>query len=61
LREGSETRFSFERDATQALIPLRSGDALTIGRRSWMRENIGILLGAAASVAAAAVTSLIVR
>lgn len=62
LRDGSETRFSLDDDEReQPLIALRSGDALTVGRRSWIRENVGILVGAAASVAAAAVTSLIVR
>jgi hypothetical protein len=40
---------------------LRSGDQLVVGRRTWLSENLPIFIGAAASVAAAAVTSLIVR
>jgi hypothetical protein len=32
-----------------------------VPRRSWLSDNLGILVGAAASVAAAAVTSWIVR
>jgi protein involved in polysaccharide export with SLBB domain len=62
LRDGSETRFSLEgEEVLEPPLPLRSGDALRVGRRSWMRENMAILVGAAASVAAAAVTSLIIR
>lgn len=40
---------------------LRSGDRLEVGRRSWMSENLGIVVGASASVLAAAVTSLLLR
>jgi len=40
---------------------LRSGDQLFVGRRSWLSDNAGILIGAAASVTAAAVTSLLIR
>ena len=42
-------------------VPLRSGDQLVVARRSWFSENLPIFIGAAASVAAAAVTSYIVR
>jgi hypothetical protein len=42
-------------------LQLRSGDQLLVGRRSWISENLPIFIGAAASVAAAAVTTLIVK
>jgi protein involved in polysaccharide export with SLBB domain len=38
-----------------------SGDELFVPRRGWFSDNLPILIGAAASVAAAAVTTLIVR
>lgn len=40
---------------------VQSGDQIVVGRRSWFQENMPVLVGAAASVAAAAITSLIVR
>jgi polysaccharide export outer membrane protein len=43
-----------------AMRPL-SGDELYVPRRSWVSDNLPILIGAAASVAAAAVTTLIIR
>ncbi|MGH7500872.1 MAG: polysaccharide biosynthesis/export family protein [Longimicrobiales bacterium] len=61
LRAESEVRLSMADDGAMTPVLLRSGDQLTIGRRSWVRENLGILIGAAASVAAAAVTSWIIR
>jgi hypothetical protein len=43
------------------LIQLQSGDQIMVWRRSWVSENVPILISAAATVAAAAVTTLIVR
>lgn len=42
-------------------IALRSGDQLVVGRRSWLSDNSGTFVGAAATVAAAAITSWIVH
>jgi polysaccharide export outer membrane protein len=61
LRAGVETRVGLEPDGIAATTPLRSGDRIVIERRSWLSENLAIFVGAAASVAAAAATSLIVR
>jgi polysaccharide export outer membrane protein len=61
VREGVETRIKLDPDEPDPKIPLRSGDQLVVGRRTWLSENLPIFIGAAASVAAAAVTSLIVR
>jgi protein involved in polysaccharide export with SLBB domain len=59
VRAAAEMRIRLDDDSST--MPLRSGDQLLVGRRSWMSENLPIFIGAAASVAAAAVTSLIVR
>jgi hypothetical protein len=40
---------------------LMPGDQVVVGRRSWIGRNMNVLIGAAASVVAAAVTSLILR
>lgn len=42
-------------------VPLRSGDQILVARRSWFAEHMPIFVGAAASVAAAALTAAIVR
>ena len=61
VRGGEETKLSLEADGDASTTPLRSGDRLVVERRSWFSENLAIFVGAAASVAAAAATSLIVR
>ncbi|HET9984425.1 MAG TPA: polysaccharide biosynthesis/export family protein [Longimicrobiales bacterium] len=40
---------------------LLSGDQIIVAKQGWLRENLPVLVGAGASVLAAAVTSLIVR
>jgi hypothetical protein len=40
---------------------MMSGDQVVVARRSWIARNINVLVGAAASALAAAVTSLILR
>ena len=42
-------------------VPLRTGDRIVVGRRSWLSENLPFVLGAAASVVASVLTALIVR
>lgn len=54
-------RFSLTDDVDVLAQPLRPGDQLVVPRRSWARENLNVLLGAAASVLAAAVTTLILQ
>jgi polysaccharide export outer membrane protein len=41
--------------------PILPGDHVVVGRRSWIFENMSILVGGAVSVAAAVVTALILR
>jgi protein involved in polysaccharide export with SLBB domain len=40
---------------------LQPGDQILVGRRSWLKENSPLLLGAGTSVLAAAITALLVR
>jgi polysaccharide export outer membrane protein len=60
-RGGVESVARYEAGAPELDAGLRSGDEVFVARRSWLSENLGIFIGAAASVAAAAVTSWIVR
>jgi hypothetical protein len=61
LRVGEELDVSVDAGGAPAPLPLRSGDQLVVPRRGWLSEHLPIFIGAAASVAAAAVTSFIVR
>jgi len=58
--DGEEMRTDAGRVADLSL-PLRSGDRILVGRRSWLSTNVGFVLGAGASVVAAVLTALIVR
>jgi polysaccharide export outer membrane protein len=40
---------------------IHSGDRIVVGRRSWMHENMSIVLGGGVSVVAALLTALILR
>jgi polysaccharide export outer membrane protein len=42
-------------------VPLRSGDRIVVGRRSWASENLPFVLGAGAWVVGAVLPALIVR
>lgn len=61
VRDGERRRISIEAGSPDLSRHPLSGDALFLPRRSWVSENLGILVGAAATVAAAAVTSVILR
>jgi polysaccharide export outer membrane protein len=61
VRDGADRRMSMVPGSMDLMERPRSGDRLFVARRSWVTENLPILVGAAASVAAAAVTSVIVR
>lgn len=60
-RGGTETVAEYEAGSSALERGLLSGDQIFVDRRSWLGDNLGIFIGAAATVAAAAVTSLIVR
>lgn len=61
VREGEVIAARIEPGAPLLAMPLRSGDQIVVGRQGWAREHMAVFVGAAASVAAAAVTSLIIR
>ncbi len=60
-REDETVLLAVEGELVGLRIPLRSGDRIVIGRRSWASENLPFVLGAGASVVAAVLTALIVR
>jgi polysaccharide export outer membrane protein len=60
-RGASEAVAEYEAGAVALEAGVRSGDEIFVDRRSWLGDNLGIFIGAAASVAVAAVTSWIVR
>ncbi len=61
IRDGERRRLDASPGSADLAASPHSGDALHVPRRSWVSDNLPVLVGAAASVAAAAVTSLIVR
>jgi len=52
---------SAEVDLAGLTVPLESGDRIVVGRRSWLSENLPLVVGAAASVVASVFTAMIVR
>ncbi len=58
VRDGVATPLAFGEPST-AGRPLLSGDQIVVGRRSWLRENLNVVLTTGGSVLAAIVTSLI--
>lgn len=61
VREGRTTRIPMSPGATALAQQLLSGDQIVVGQRGWLRENLPVVVGAGASVLAAAITGLIVR
>lgn len=61
VREGGTVIVAAEAELPSVTVPLRSGDRIVIGRRSWASENLPFLVGAGASVVAAVLTAVIVR
>lgn len=61
IRAGERIRLDASPGSAQLSMQPQSGDELHVPQRSWVGDNLPVLIGAAASVAAAAVTSLIVR
>lgn len=59
--DGLEVVTLGEGGLSELRLPVRSGDRIVVGRRSWVSENLPFLLGAGASVLAAVLTAVIVR
>lgn len=61
IRDGESIPISLDAGSPSLERRIRSGDRLVVGRWSWFRENLAIFVSAATSVAAAAVTTFIVK
>jgi protein involved in polysaccharide export with SLBB domain len=61
LRDGHVVIARVDPSSSIPDIALQSGDQIVVARRSWVGENTPVFIGALASVAVAAVTTLIVR
>jgi polysaccharide biosynthesis/export protein len=61
VREGRAQSFHLERGPAGEQPVVKPGDEIIVPRRSWVRENLPILVGAGTSVVAAALTAWLVR
>ncbi len=61
VRAGRTSKLRLAADEPGLLGHLQSGDQVVVGQYGWVRQNLPTLVGAGASVVAAAVTSLILR
>ena len=61
VREGTTQKLEARNGAPVLDGGMRPGDQIVVGRRSWASDNVPVLVGAAASVLAAAITTLLVR
>lgn len=61
VRAGEADLVRTQAELAASPVLLRSGDRIVVGRRSWAAENLPFLIGAGASIAAALVTSLLIR
>ncbi len=61
VRGAERTRLHLSPDEPALAAHLRSGDEIVVGAHGWLQQNLPVLVGAGASVLAAAVTSIIVR
>lgn len=61
VRDGRRRRLRLDPGEPALMGTLQSGDQIMVAKQGWVRENLPVLVGAGASVLAAAVTTLIVR
>ncbi len=61
VRDGRTSHLRLSPDDRALAGHLRSGDQVVVGQYGWLKQNLPVLVGAGASVVAAAVTSLILR
>lgn len=60
-RGGEVLRTRLDPESRALELPIRSGDQILVGRRSWLSQHGPVFVGAAASVLAAMLTAFIVR
>lgn len=61
LRDGHPVRLSLEASATDRAPALLPGDQIVVGRRSWLRENLNVVITAGSSILVATLTALLLR
>ena len=61
IRADGTLLLSDARDIVSVRTPLRPGDRIVVGHRSWVSANLPFVLGAGASVVASVLTALIIR
>jgi polysaccharide export outer membrane protein len=61
VRDGRSERLNVHSAEARMLVPIQPGDEVLVPRRAWFGEHAPILIGAATSVLAAAITALLVR
>lgn len=61
VRAGRSERLDIRSAAARMLAPMQPGDEVLVPRRAWFSEHSPILIGAATSVLAAAITALLIR
>ncbi|HET7320866.1 MAG TPA: polysaccharide biosynthesis/export family protein [Longimicrobiaceae bacterium] len=61
IRGGESMRLRLSMGGPLLAGRLASGDQIVVGRQSWVRDNLPVVIGAGASVLAAALTGLILR
>lgn len=61
IRDGVTIRLDMNNGALSLGESVRPGDQIIVERRSWVSENVPVLIGTVSSVVAAVVTALLVR
>jgi polysaccharide export outer membrane protein len=61
VRDGQAVLTTSMEELPLVRATIQSGDRIVVGRRSWMQENLSILVGGGVSVFAALLTALILR
>ena len=61
LRDGQTVLTTSIDEISRVGTPILSGDRVMVGRRSWLQDNLSIVVGGAVSVTAALLTALLLR
>lgn len=61
VREGRSVLETSMDELALVRTPILSGDQIVVGRRSWIQENMPIVVGGAVSIVATLITALVLR
>jgi protein involved in polysaccharide export with SLBB domain len=61
VRDGRTMELTMQAGSSALEAGLRSGDQVVVGRRSWLRENMAVVMTTAASIGIAVFTAVLVR